>query len=1009
MNLINLFENAVSDFPRGIAIKGSNFSFSYSEFDAITHNFAHQLIETGVRQDDIVGMCTERSPEMLVGIFGILKAGAAYLPVDASHPPKRIVSLLTDAGVKWVITTSGLADFVSELGFSPIVPDCSVPARLNTTVLRVIPDEATAYVLFTSGSTGAPKGVLISHSSVVNLLLYMQENYPLEEGDTVMLKSPYTFDGSVWELFGWMKMGGTLFISPAGAEKDPGKLSEIIEKEKIGFLFFVPSMLSVFTSYCTLHKTSFDSLKWVSVGGEVLPLQLVNAFYQLFDYQKVKLINVYGPTETTVYATTYCCFPGIKSGKIPIGNAVTNNTIYIVDEFLHAVPDGQEGEICIGGAGVGKGYLNRPELTAEKFVDNTITGTGKIYRTGDFGRRNENGYFEFIGRRDFQIKLRGLRIETGEIEQALLQFDGIAECVVLMLKDRQGDDCLTAYLRLQTTDPDQAETWYPAPGSFKEQLTSHLLEWLPSYMLPSDYIIYKSFPLTAHGKIDRTALVQSRETGVNAEENPNETATETECRIRILWQAVTGKKQIGLHEDFFATGGHSLKVIQLITLIIREMGYEVPIRDFYNGITISSMSEQIDKGSYIKVQPPEKRVKPDVRQTVFPLTPVQTEMWIMNSIDDTGLSHNIQVEFTLVGHPDIERFKQSVTQTVQHEEMFRSVFEVNKEVPVQRLLPGVEVDIPEVDLSKTAAADKTSKYNEILFAHGNTLFEPDKLPLFSFIFIKWSENEYRLLLTVHHLIFDGWSLHLFMKRIARHYLNEDPEESIWRNADYAWFLKQPEILKKTIKELEFWTSSLKDIPAFLSLPQKPQANSVDTRNRGDRLWWTMSKELSAGIDQFALATRTTPFVVFMSGYQLALAAAANQHDIVIGSPLANRNNNMITDLIGYYTNMVCIRGAWDGSSSVLNVIENCNAQVINAFLNSTVSYGEIAKRLNKTNGIACNSVFHAIFVMQNWPHDNLELPGFSLSQREIGNNTAKTGFLFNVEYRDGAYVCWLEY
>ncbi len=1009
MNIIRIFEKAADDFPNDLAIKGIDFSFSYKEFDAITFNFAQRLMSLNVQSEDIIGLCLDRSPEMLAGIFGILRAGAAYLPVDATHPPNRISSILNDAGVKWIVTTSDLSDFVSQLGFFPLVPDCSLITKLSNNDLAPISDNSTAYVLFTSGSTGTPKGVIIAHASVANLIQYMQSTYPLSKGDVVMLKSPYTFDGSVWELFGWMIMGGTLFVAPRGSEKDPRRLSEIIEKEHISFLFFVPSMLNAFISWCKVNRKDFMKLKWVSVGGEVLSVKLVDEFYKLFDYEKVKLINVYGPTETTVYAATYCCMPIADEVKIPVGKPVVNNFIYILDDRLQPVADGEEGEICIGGAGVGKGYLNRQELTDEKFVPDTLSGVGKMYLTGDIGRKVESGDFDFIGRRDFQIKLRGLRIEIGEIEHALLQIGEIAECVVLVTKDSRGDDSLTAYLRKHNWDKSQTADFYQASKSCKDLLLNKLRQWLPDYMIPSEYFIYNRFPLTAHEKIDRAALVKPQNLNIGTGETEMVYRTETEAKIASLWKQVLGKNNIGIHDDFFETGGHSLKVVQLITSIITAFGVEVPMDEFYRGITISSMAERIDNKLYNQVHNLFSPPGLNAGQTVFPLTPVQSEMWIVNSLDATGLTHNIQIEFTLTGKPDIDRFKQSVIRTIKNEEMFRSVFKVYDEQPVQQVFNDVEFVITEEDLGQLSADEKSIIYDRIVFSNGNTLFELGQLPLFKFILIRWSENEHRLLMAVHHIIFDGWSLHLFMQRVAKYYKSGETDTLHFRNADYALYLRQPGIQDKILKELDYWEKTLNNITDELTLPQKSKIVQAENRKKGCRFWWSLDPELSVQVEQFALSARTTPYVVFMTAYQLALATAANQHDIVIGSPLANRNNELITNLIGYYTNMVCIRGAWNRSDSMSKAVEKCNNRVINAFLNSTVSYGEVVKHLNKSVERADKSLFHAIFVMQNWPHDNLNLPGFSFIQREIGNNTSKTGFLLNVEKQEDIYVCWLEY
>lgn len=658
--------------------------------------------------------------------------------------------------------------------------------------------------------------------------------------------------------------------------------------------------------------------------------------------------------------------------------------------------------------------MNRPELTAEKFVADTISGKGTMYRTGDIGRKNENGYFDFVGRIDFQVKLRGLRIEIGEIEHALLQLNDVAECVTLMTKDNRGDDSLTAYLRLHNSEMAPEVEYSLVSKTQKQQWWGELRQWLPGYMLPANFIVYKSFPLTTHEKIDRNALVKPSELINNDDETElviqNLEYTETQLRTTKLWEEVLGLHTIGLDDDFMESGGHSLKVIQLITLIIREFGIEVPMIEFYEGVTIKSLSEKIDNQQYNKINLQAFRSpKSDVHQNVFPITDVQSELWILNNLDKTGLSHNIQIEYSLKGEPDIERFKRSVVETIRNEEMFRSTFGIIGEHPMQFLHEDILVEIPERDLSELSEKEKTNAYNKIVFSNGNIRFDLEQLPLFSFVLVHWSSNEYRLLMCVHHLIFDGWSLYLFMQRISNYYLTAKLEKVSYRNADYALQLRNP-LLKNTIeKELDYWKNTLKNIPEQLTITQKPSDDFINETHEGERHWWTLNETISSKIEQLALILRTTPYTVFMSAYQLALSAAANQHDIVVGSPYANRNNNLINNLIGYYTNMICIRSNWNTTDSVSTVLQNCNTQVINAFSNSTVSYGEIAKQLNKSAGIAYNSVFHAIFVLQNWPHQTEELPGFIFTQREVGNNTSKTTFLLNIEKTDNKFVCWLEY
>jgi len=1011
MTIIEVLDQSVEYYSEEKAIHGNNFSFTYKEFYNASCHFASYLAQLNIKPGMFVGICLERTPEMLVGIYGILRAGAAYVPTDPLNPPNRILSTFEDANIKYVVTTANLAEFVSNLGFVPIVPEIITSEPPFFQFPNINPSD-NAYVLFTSGSTGTPKGVMVGHNSVVNLINYIQNRYPLTKGDVVLLKSPYTFDGSIWELFGWMSMGAVLFVSAPGAEKDPTQLLQIIDNEKVSFLFFVPSMLSAFLEYfstITLSE-SCSSLKWISVGGEVVPVSLVNRFYQLINYESTKLINVYGPTETCVYATTYLCQPILEQTKIPIGEAVTNDIIYILDENFEPVTPGTEGEICIGGAGVANGYLNRPELTAEMFVDDKLAGKGKMYRTGDIGKQLDNGFFDFIGRRDFQVKLRGLRIEMGEIEHALQQIPELLESLVVFSKDRYGDDCLIAYLKLANNlHKDSNELFYLPDAKFVSYIHQKLGQFLPAYMIPSEIILCSSFPLTIHGKIDRQALISISKLSKDIDQESFTPTTELEEKLYEIWKKVLGRNAIAANEEFFAAGGHSLKAIQIITSLIKELNCEIPLKEFYNDMTLPKMTELLESGEYAQHIDNKIFNSFESGRMIFPLTPVQAEMWVMNNLDETGITHNIQVEFGIKGNVDIELFINNIKQTIRNEETFRSVFPTIEGKPTQQILDSVEVEIPTIDLSNLSDLEKDLKYQKLIIENGDIIFSFDTLPLFSFYLIKWSTSEYRLLMAVHHLIFDGWSLQLFMKRVIDSYKGFDPEKSIYRNGDYALLLEKPETKKSWEKELAYWKNTLQNPPIQLNLPLKTKADIDNAGKYGNRYWWNISKSNTYEIEQLAIKNQTTPFVILMSAFQLALSSASGQNDIVVGTPYANRKHPMTTNLIGYFTNMVSIRTELINGDTLISYIMQCNEKAIGAFSNASIPFGEVAKQQNTRFPLGKNPIFQVIFVMQNWPHEDFQTPEFSFTQREIGNNTAKIDLMLNIEKRDDEYICWIEF
>ncbi|MFZ4546535.1 MAG: amino acid adenylation domain-containing protein, partial [Bacteroidales bacterium] len=1010
LSIIDILDNATSKFADKQAVKTDADSFSYREFQIVTRNFAKQLFVSGCGNEQLIGVYLERSFEMVLGIFGILRIGCTYVSADPNNPLKRTSLLYKNLNIKYVVTSQQLKTEIEEMGFVAIVPVLD----LKTSSLGIdnsVSPKASAYILFTSGSTGEPKGVEVSHNSVVNLVTYIQNRYPLLEGNKVLLKSPYTFDGSVWELFGWILMGGTLFICKPGDEKNPNSLARLIEKEQINFLFFVPSMLSAFTDYVDTLKDSINlsSLKWVSVGGEVLTPTLVKHFYKALNNPKVRLINVYGPTETTVYATTYLCDPSVEYAKLPIGEVVTGDYIYILDADLKQVAPGQEGEICIGGLGVAKGYFNSELYTTEKFIADPVTGVGKIYRTGDIGKQLPNGLYDFIGRKDFQVKLRGQRIELGEIENALQQIEEILECAVLFAKDRNSDDSLIAYIRIEPGDKPQVSGFQIADPKYGDYLRTKLLEFIPKYMVPSEIILCDRFPLNQNGKIDRSALPLisslidlTAKVGFQPQNNDEQT-------IYSIWKRILARDIIAEEEDFFQAGGHSLKAIQVITEIIKSFNIEIPLSLFYKKLTLPILCKYIAENIHSTQMVHDYQEKTKSNTNSFDLTPVQTEMWVMNSYDPTGLTHNIQIEFTVEGKVEIDLFLDAFKQTIHSEDSFRSIFPFNGEEPVQNVLESIDFEIPFCDLSTLNTLQKSEKYAEIVHDNGHVLFDFNKLPLFSLHLVKWENDSFRLLMAIHHIIFDGWSLSLFMQRVLLRYNGKEPQKSIFSNGDYSHWLKGHYDEFGYDKEFSYWEKALQHIPNRLTLPTKPGADFSKAGMYGRRHWWSLTEKLTSGIDAFALSKNTTPFVVLMSAFQIVLAKHSGQHEIVVGTPFANRQHPMTGELIGYYTNMVSIHSAIRDNDTYADFIARCNDTSIGSFSNAMLPFGELVKRLGLKFEPGAYPIYQAIFVLQNWPHQPSENEKFRFTQREIGNETSKMDLLLNVEKRESTYDCWLEF
>lgn len=1008
--LNQILSQAASKFAHLVAVKGSGFSFTYQQFDQITDAFAQHLTKAGIKPGILIGICLPRSAEMLIGIFGALKAGCAYVPADPDYPAERIKFVFEDAGITCVITTEPLVCKLTDLGFSVFVPSLA-PDAIEEFVFesRTQPNNL-AYVLFTSGSTGKPKGVMVEHHSVVNLIRSVQYDYPLSQGDVVLLKSPYTFDGSVWELYGWMEQGSTLYVAPPGYEKDPAALAQVIYNEKISFAFFVSSMLSSFLDYidATGNRAMLSSLKWVSAGGEVVSPVLVQRFYKLLQAYGAHLINVYGPTETTVYATTFLCEPDINYTKIPVGKAVANDFIYIIGDDGQLMPQGEEGEICIGGAGVARGYLNRQELSSERFVPDPQRPGEHMYRTGDIGKMLPNNLLDFIGRRDFQVKLRGLRIELGEIENALYNLGQFKEVAVLFTKDRSGDDSLIGCFVPNDDDlQPYLDDYQLLDSTKKDKISKDLEQSLPAFMLPSEYIVCKRFPVNENGKLDRQALptVASLYASTSEAFIPG---SETESCVYTIWQKILSRESIHGDEDFFEAGGHSLKAIQVITALIEAFGVELPLHVFYSGMTISKMVKTIDEYKHT-TQSQHITTSIASNNLVYAVSDTQAEMLLLNEMDQTKLQHNILVEFDLKGTVEIELLKRNLALIVQEEEIFRSTFALHDDAFKQIIHSKAELLFDFVDASLDG--NSNMHYQELMQLFGQTVFNPGQLPLFAFKLIKLQPTHYKLLLVIHHIIFDGWSLQLFTRKLSDIYAFGKTSPALQnpiRIGDFAQWHKQfsGQVAQE---QLAYWKTVFPDVPATLTIPKKFKTDRSKAGINGKRHWFWIPENDSLALEQLCQSLKITPFSFFLGVYKLALAAWSGQNDCCIGTPFANRKHPDVANLIGYFTNMVAIRSYIDVNQSFNEYLKQLSQVSVQAFSHADISFGQVVKALGIPPQQGVHPLFQAMFIMQNWPNVQTEFPGFTLEQKELGNNTCKADFSFNVEKTGNIYECWLEY
>ena len=639
-----LFEEQVTRTPKEIAVISEADRLTYEELNRRANQLAHYLKARGVGPEVLVGICIERSLEMVVGLLGILKAGGAYLPLDPAYPSERLAFMLRDSEVPVLLTQAGLVNRLPAHDAELIRLDGDwdrIGQQSGENVAHGPVPENAVYAIYTSGSTGQPKGAINTHAGICNRLLWMQEQYQLTGSDRVLQKTPFSFDVSVWEFFWPLLTGATLVMARPGGHQDSRYLTDLIVEQKITTLHFVPSMLRVFLQEPLVEKCG--SLRRVIASGEELPFDLQKQFFDRLP--SVELHNLYGPTEAAVDVTYWACEQNSKNDVVPIGRPIANTKIYILDKYLYPVPVGVPGELHIGGVGLARGYLKRPALTGEKFISDAFSGeaASRLYKTGDLARFLEDGNIEYLGRIDNQVKLRGFRIELGEIEGVIKTHPGVSEALVLVREDEPGDQRLTAYVipNRATSDPaTNGDMLQVTAKSLEPELKTVLAQQLPEYMRPSEFIFLYAFPLTPNGKVDRSALPrpsQSRPELVGLYAAPR---NDVEEQLAKIWAGILKRERVGVNDNFFELGGHSLLATQVLSRIREHLKVELPLRKMFELPTIAGLATEVVELRQGPKPPPVPAIRRRTRGAakVEQLSPEEVDSLLSKVLSESDLT-----------------------------------------------------------------------------------------------------------------------------------------------------------------------------------------------------------------------------------------------------------------------------------------------------------------------------------------------------------------------------------
>ncbi|WP_030602513.1 non-ribosomal peptide synthetase [Streptomyces fulvoviolaceus] len=957
--LPELFRAQVDRTPDALALVFGEQRLTYAELDARVERTAGMLAGMGVGPECTVAVALPRSVDLVVALLAVHRAGGAYLPLDPDQPSERLALMLEESRPVCVVEDA-----------LPEGPEGALPTSYDPST--------PAYVIYTSGSTGRPKGVVVPHQGIVNRLLWMQDAYGLTAEDRVLQKTPTGFDVSVWEFFWPLITGAALVLARPDGHKDPAHLAGLIREQSITTVHFVPSMLQIFLEEPTAAQCT--GLRRVMCSGEALPVAVAERFHRVLS---AELHNLYGPTEASVDVTAMEVLP--DAGRVVIGRPVWNTRAYVLDASLRPVPPGVAGELYLSGVQLARGYLGRPALTTERFVADPYGAPGaRMYRTGDLARWRPDGTLDFLGRTDHQVKIRGVRIEPGEIETVLTRHGSVGHAVVV-----PHDQRLVAYV-------------VPGAGAVldTEALRRHATAALPEHMVPAAFVPLDTLPLTPNGKLDRRALpahdfAASGGAGGRARD-PRE---EILCG---LFAGVLGVERVGVDDDFFVLGGHSLLAMRLVAGIRAAFGAEVSLRTVFDAPTVSRLAARLAEGGALDVRPV---LRPRPRPERLPLSSAQQRLWVLYQVEGPSATYNIPSAWRLTGALDVGALRAAVQDLVVRHETLRTVFPDEEGRSCQRILEPHEAAVPfEVEDIDAGLLP------EPLAQAGAYGFELDReLPLRVHVF-RTGEEEWTLLLLLHHIAGDEWSEGPLNRDLALAYASRaegrapDWEALPVQYADYT--LWQERLLAEVgERQLDYWKQALAGLPEELVLPVD-RARPLESTYRGGSADLSLDAELAADLRRLARDNGVSVFMVLQAAVASLLTRLGAGHDIPIGSPISGRTDAALEDLVGFFLNTLVLRTDTSGEPTFRQLLARVRETDLAAFDHQDVPFERLVEALNPARSLARHPLFQVmvVYLASGGDEDGL-LPGLRTHRDEVVNTTAKFDLSFDfVERGDGGGV-----
>ncbi|MCY7569405.1 amino acid adenylation domain-containing protein [Bacillus safensis] len=954
--IVTQFEKQVQQHGHQPALQCEDVVLSYQELNDRVNQLAHYLRENGFEKGMKAALFFERSNEMVLSVLAVLKAGGVYVPIDPDFPDERVKHFLTDSGAQFLLTHQVLRHRSVLTAFEGTIietEDQAIAQQSDSPIDAHILPEDLANLTYTSGTTGKPKGNMVTHRNILRTV--KQSNYlTIHPEDTVMSLSNYVFDAFMFDVFGALLNGAKLIVLPKDHILNMNELSGAIEKEKVSILMITTALFHLLID---MKKDSLKNVRKVLFGGE--RASVPHVVTALETVGKDKLVHMYGPSESTIFTTYYPVNHIEKQAlSIPIGKPVSQTAVYIVDEFGHVQPPGVAGEICVAGDGLVKGYYKQPELTSEKFVNNPFRPGETMYKTGDLARWLPNGNIEFIGRIDHQVKIRGQRIELGEIEHQLLQHPQVKEAVVIAASN----DTLCAY--------------FTAEGSVSlSDLREQAGRELPVYMMPAFFMQLDELPLTNNGKVDRRALPAPdlSEQGANEYTSPQ---TETERLLANIWEEVLEVPRIGRHDHFFECGGHSLRGMKMLNRLYEEMQVELTLKSLFESPTLEAFALAVDQADQTEI----KRVEVAKEASYYPVTSAQKRLFVLEKMTDAEQSYHMPAALKIEGAFDEKRFEKAIDQLVQRHEAFRTSFDFVQNEPVQRIETNVSVDIEKIEQN---GRDIQELMNDFIRP-----FDVEKAPLLRIGLVSVSVNAHYLLINMHHIISDGASVGILIEELSALYRGDKLEELPVQYKDYAVWSKSEASAAQKAAEETFWLDQLQGELPVLALPEDLPRPKVQTF-AGDRVSFTIEGSLKAKLDELVRALNSTTYTVLLAGYSILLSKLSRQEDIIIGSPVVGRTHPDIQSVIGMFVNTLALRTRPSGHQTAAEFASNVHQLVLEANEHQLYPFEELVDQVQTVRDTSRHPIFDVVFSMENADIRDLSMDGLHIVSQPFEENIAK--------------------